>query len=271
MGSILKFLGCGSAFNPSLGNTSAYFEEGKRFFLIDCGETVFTRLYQMKVPERYQNLYVLITHTHADHVGSLASLISYCYFVKGKKVTIIHPNYSIVRLLKRMGVGEELYILRKPAELEEETGVGIREIPVKHAEDLRCYGYLIRALGHTFFYSGDSYEIPRTIINKLINGTIDFIYQDTTEFVSSHLSHFPLPELAKAIPEPYRKQVYCMHFTNDFSDKIKAYGFGSVKPEEKESRVLYVSDGLTHSYEGKQLLRESPCRNGGRTLSAERL
>ena len=37
---ILEFIGCGSAFNPQLGNTSAYIEDGKRFVLLDCGESV---------------------------------------------------------------------------------------------------------------------------------------------------------------------------------------------------------------------------------------
>lgn len=44
----LKFLGCGSAFNPVYGNTSAYFIIGKHLYVIDAGESVFFAA----VPER---------------------------------------------------------------------------------------------------------------------------------------------------------------------------------------------------------------------------
>ena len=101
---IITFLGSGSAFNPLLGNTSAYFVRNNKFFLIDAGETVFTKLYEMKLLEQYNDIYIIITHTHADHVGSLSSIISYSYFVLGKKVKIIHPEKSLIKLLEMMGI-----------------------------------------------------------------------------------------------------------------------------------------------------------------------
>ena len=41
-GGILRFLGRGAAFNPALGNTSAYVREGERLLLLDCGESVLS-------------------------------------------------------------------------------------------------------------------------------------------------------------------------------------------------------------------------------------
>ena len=43
---MITFLGSGSAFNPLLGNTSAYFVRNNQLFLIDAGETVFRKLYE---------------------------------------------------------------------------------------------------------------------------------------------------------------------------------------------------------------------------------
>ena len=40
----LKFLGRGSAFNVKEGNTAAYYKEGDKMLLIDCGETVFSTI-----------------------------------------------------------------------------------------------------------------------------------------------------------------------------------------------------------------------------------
>ena len=36
----LKFLGCGSAFNPVYGNTSAYFTIGQDLYVIDAWESI---------------------------------------------------------------------------------------------------------------------------------------------------------------------------------------------------------------------------------------
>lgn len=266
--SILRFLGCGSAYNPAFGSTSAYMETGSCFFLLDCGETVFSSLFQTDVFDRCDEFYIAITHTHADHVGSLGSLISYCYYIKKKRVVIIHPNHSVVHLLKRMGVEEGSYTWIKPSALKL-PGIEVKEILVKHAEDLKCYGYFLTKYGRTVYYSGDSYEVPEMVVKALMKGELEAVYQDTTEFSSDRRSHCPLPVLEQVIPRQYRKYVYCMHFTNDFSDKIRDCGFNTVEIAEKESRLLYVSDGYTHSYEGKQLLCKNGCGTGSGALSSE--
>ena len=45
---MLKFIGTGSAFNQDLGNTSAYIKDGETLLLIDCGETVFQRIKEIR-------------------------------------------------------------------------------------------------------------------------------------------------------------------------------------------------------------------------------
>ena len=81
----LHFFGCGSAFNPAMGNTSAWFEMDGCLFLVDCGETVYELLMKRSDLREYRQIYVLLTHLHADHVGSLGFLISYNYLYPGKK------------------------------------------------------------------------------------------------------------------------------------------------------------------------------------------
>lgn len=109
MNSILKFLGCGAAFYPVLGNTSAYFIKNNNLYLLDCGELVFHQLYERGMLTRYDRIYSIITHLHADHVGSLGSLISYTYFVLGKKVRVIHPEESVRQLLDLTGIDRKAY------------------------------------------------------------------------------------------------------------------------------------------------------------------
>ena len=88
----LKFLGRGSAFNVKEGNTSAFFYSNGELFLIDCGESVFERVVNNYLLDNIKAINILITHTHGDHVGSLGSLILYCYHNLDIKVNIILPS-----------------------------------------------------------------------------------------------------------------------------------------------------------------------------------
>lgn len=225
---IIRFLGCGSAFNPTFGNTSAYFIKEKTLFLIDAGETVFSEIYKMKLLEESQKIVVIITHTHGDHVGSLPSIISYVYYVLGKKVCIIYPEESLTELLDLMGISREAYECRTDTNIKLE-GVCVKAIPVKHEENIKCYGYILKGMGKTIFYSGDCYEIPQIIVDGFLKGDIDELYQDTAEFPSEHSSHCPLNKLESLFPIEVRKNIYCMHFSSDFYEKLENKGFNYVR------------------------------------------
>ena len=193
---------------------------------MDCGESVFCKLYQQDLLTKYENYYIVITHMHADHVGSLGSLISYMYFVLHKKVHVIHPSEKLVEMLDLTGITREAYEMHLCREFSN-GGVRFRAVPVHHADDMACFSYLITQNGQTSYYSGDSYEIPPQVLQDFCAGRIDTIYQDTTNKATGHKSHFPLPELAAVIPPERRSSVVCMHLNCDFETEIAAQGFQS--------------------------------------------
>ena len=82
----LNFTGKGSAFYPPFKNTGAYMLSGKALYLIDCGETMFDVLYHKLDLASIEDVYVILTHMHADHVGSLGTLISYFYCLFNKAI-----------------------------------------------------------------------------------------------------------------------------------------------------------------------------------------
>ena len=222
----LHFLGVGSAYNPAMKNTSAYLAIGRSMILFDCGETVFESLFNRKRPDHFDEFYVLITHCHSDHVGSLGSFISYCHFCQKKTVHVCFPSEQIVQYLALSGVVGSMYeYIGKPSALTI-SGLTITSVEVNHDPLIPCYGYLVQTCDYCFFYGGDSTQIPSEITDLLTKNKIDKIYQDTSyEFYCSNNIHGSLEGLCQQIPEEYRHKIVCMHFNHPFADKIEACGF----------------------------------------------
>jgi ribonuclease BN (tRNA processing enzyme) len=100
---ILNFLGTGNFNNIADGNTSAYFKEDNKLFLIDCGEMVFTKILKVGLLNGIEDVHILITHLHSDHVGSLSSLIYHLYYMMGIRPTLYYPNKDIINFLSFQG------------------------------------------------------------------------------------------------------------------------------------------------------------------------
>ena len=194
----LHFFGCGSAFNPAMGNTSAWFEMDGCLFLVDCGETVYELLMKRSNLREYRQIYVLLTHLHADHVGSLGSLISYNYCILGRKICVIHPRATVVELLRLMGIKDEFY---------------------------NYYQELLEAEGMRIYYSGDSARMPERIAGMLKDGKLDAVYHDTSLHNPPSPSHCYVGVLEETVPEQLRHKVYCMHLDGECRDMLESRGF----------------------------------------------
>lgn len=239
---MLKFIGSGSAFNTELGNNGAYIKKDNILFMIDCGSSTFDRLMKSNLLDGVERIYVLLTHTHPDHVGSLGDLIFYGYYAMGEmmkpSVSVITPyGMEINNLLERMGVQESLYKLLESnigtESMEISDGdfeIKITPIPAQHVKELPCYGYIIGYEIENAYYSGDSNHIPHRILRHLHNGYYDYFYQDTCIADYEGNVHLSLRKLDELVDHSVRSKVYCMHLDNGFDiEKAKGMGFGVVK------------------------------------------
>ncbi len=96
-------LGNGGAFDTTMTNSSFIIDldtgnnkekKNKEYLLFDCGYNVFKAL--KSLPHIIENLkYVYISHMDDDHMGSLKTLIYYCYFVLNKKLIILADHHGI--------------------------------------------------------------------------------------------------------------------------------------------------------------------------------
>ncbi|NLL04494.1 MAG: MBL fold metallo-hydrolase [Clostridiaceae bacterium] len=227
---MLNFLGIGSAFNTVLGNTSAFIKNKSSLFLIDCGSTVFNRIQKLDLLADIRSLYITITHTHPDHIGSLGELILYSHYYLNHKPKIFFPNSSLLAsILTNMGVDSEFYeLISKPSTQifdENLNTVDLTFIQSSHVKKIPSYSIILKYGVQIIYYSGDSYQIPISIIEGLEKEYIDILYQDTCGLDYEDNPHLSLNKLAECIKPQLRSKIYCMHVDQQF-DKSKAISLG---------------------------------------------
>lgn len=231
----LKFLGRGSAFNVKEGNTSAYYKKDNMLLLIDCGTTVFKSILDKHLLDNVKEVNVLITHLHDDHVGSLSSLIMYCYYCKGIKPNVYFPDESdIINYLELTGAIEwKLWEELNLDWFNEEYGINIESIKTKHCDELNSYGYRFADFENEtiIYYSGDT--IGDILKNDYFDKyECDKIYHDTCLGDYDGNVHTSLRKLCEAVPKEFRNKIYCMHLDCDeLIDKAKAEDFNVVEIE----------------------------------------
>ena len=232
----LLFLGRGSAFNFSEGNTSAYFIDKNELFLIDCGESIFERIMENKLLENVKNINIMITHTHSDHIGSIGSLIMYCYYVIKKKVNIIISKDclykdDLINLIRIFGCTKEMYRVIDEKKFDNKYNLfnNIRFLKTEHVSQIPSYGILFDTKNGLIYYSGDTKELNN--ISNIISGkkNIDKIYIDTTSTNTKNNVHVYIGELNELIPEQLKNKIYCMHINDKKCiEMAHEYGFNAI-------------------------------------------
>lgn len=228
----LQFLGIGAAFAPALGNTSACFQRDGTLYLLDCGSTVFGALLERKALQNAKRIVVLITHLHADHVGSLGTLISYCHHVKPIPVSVVHPDPAIGELLRLNGITQGRYTLCSAAHYRDEL-LEAKFYPVRHTQAIPAYGLLIETCGDAFYYSGDAAGMPPEIWQRFLRGEIAALYQDSQLHAGEdHPSHGSYSAFCRQCPPALRSRFFPIHWDVDERDAIARDGFGLAMPLE---------------------------------------
>lgn len=237
----LLFLGRGAAFNPKEGNNSAYFIEKNNLFLIDCGESIFERIIENNLLENIENINLMITHTHSDHIGSLGTLVMYSFYVLHKPLNIILPENAkyldnIDNILNGFGCTTEMYnyVCEKELDNTYESFKNIRYIETNHCDELNSYGLIFNTKDGIIYYSGDTNETK--MIQDLIDSKqkIDKLYVDSTTLNYPNNAHLYIGFLNSIIPEDLKSHVYCMHLNNDDCiTQAKSLGFNVVEKRFK--------------------------------------
>ena len=253
----LNFIGRGSAFNIDEHNNSAYIKEGKTMLLIDCGESIARKIIKDNLLDGVENLYIIITHFHSDHAGSLGTLIFHCKYNLNIIPTIHYPDFDALKgFLLYQGLihlDDYLYIdfaSHMPKELINDLDIkAIHKAKADHdsitiVEKVMREDFLVESKSKNIFkaycyginfnddskiyYSGDNCRVFSGSLLK----NYDRLYQDTTSADFSGNIHLSLRELCESVPKEYRHKVYCMHINNkELIDSARKEGFNVVETE----------------------------------------
>ena len=190
--------------------------------LIDCPATAYQKIKKMNW-QQYDNIYILITHTHGDHCGGVGTMLQHVWCVSGmkKKVTIVAPSGEVrddlLMLLTRIeGCEKEWFDIITADELKKDWFRAA--VPTTHVKPLegRCFGYQLEIQGKNAVYTGDTATLD-PFIPLLENGS--FLYTEAAYYKSGvHLYLADtMPELIRLTENGVR--VYLMHL--DAEDEIR--------------------------------------------------
>ena len=219
----LQFFGRGAGFADE--HTSAYFVTDKRdLFLLDCPASTFSKVKNFDLSS-YNDFYVIITHTHGDHVGGLGLWIQYCFFVLGKKVTVLAPSDEVkadIKTLLTIEGNETSWYNLCTINPDKHYGSAVKIEPIltQHSPQLKnkCFGYYIEGVDFFFIYTGDTSTLEP--FEPYLDDCSE-IYLDVSVFYGHiHLKlEDALPNLIELSEDDI--EVYLMHLDDvDAAEKI---------------------------------------------------
>ena len=155
---MINFLGRGSAFADE--HNSAFFVDGTDMVLLDCPMDAYRKLKKMDL-SGIEHIYILLTHTHGDHISGVGMMIDYEVFIGRIPVTVVAPSTEVrddleFVISKIEGCSDDWYGLVVASELKKDFLISA--IPTRHTESLegRCFGYHVVSEGRDIIYTGDS-------------------------------------------------------------------------------------------------------------------
>lgn len=210
----LTFIGIGGATNIELGGNSCYLKDGNNLLILDMCESATLKLKKEGVFYGIENIYIVITHTHFDHVAGLGVFIWYCKFCLNITPKIIYSKYSykchIKKLLKLTGVNQKYVSFIKDNKFKiNDLKLNLRK--TTHTRKLKCFGIMFEDNNGKYYYTGDTNDI-KYIEEIYKDEMVKKIYIEvSTKAYDSHIKYDDILKLDK-------KKLILMHF-----DTIKLY------------------------------------------------
>ncbi len=237
---MLTFLGRGSAFTDQ--HTSAYFVDGNDLVIIDCSMSAFQKLNNRDL-SGYEHIYILVTHTHGDHVSGIGMLIDLVYFLLKKPITVAAASEEVISDLRYLlrnieGCSDDWYELITADKLGKDWFLG--SIPTTHTAELagKCFGYRLKVEGKNVVYTGDT-GIIEPYREYITEGT--YLYMEVSAYKSA--VHLYCEDVKDIISGYTSKGVHVFLMHMDDEDKIlEVLGDTGALPAPLDTGVALLED-----------------------------
>ena len=149
----IKFLGTGGAFDWQCGTSAATVQTKDKLFLIDCGGTVFPQLMKHELIDKFD--YLVLTHLHGDHIGSIFQVLCQRGLL-GLETPIIIPDEAFGKDIKAL-LDIQHYSRKqdKYIPIKEVPEIGCIDTHGQHVPDMKNYSYYFAEADELIYYSGD--------------------------------------------------------------------------------------------------------------------
>lgn len=204
----LNFIGIGGSTNIELGGNCCYLKEEDNLLVIDMCEGATEKLEKVSAFKDIKNIYVVITHTHFDHVAGLGVFIWYCNFNLNISPKIIYSDFkylhTLKKLLKLTGVDKKFVeFIRDSSFKINDLKLNMQRTP--HTPKLQCFGIMFQDKLGKYYYTSDTKDI--NYVKKLCEDkTIKTIYTEVSEETyNAHIKYDDIIDLDK-------EKLILMHF-----------------------------------------------------------
>ena len=217
----LNFIGIGGAVNIKLGGNCCYIKDKNNLLIIDACEEATKKLIDAKAFTDIKNIYIVITHTHYDHVAGLGVLIWYSniYLNIVPKIIYNDDKYrdTLNDLLRITGVDEKLYVFVNESLLNFDFSINMK--PTTHSPNLQCFGIMFEDREGKYYYTGDTNDY-KYVRELSIDPSVKTIYSEVaTETYDVHIKYDDIKDLNK-------DKLILMHFdTVELYERVKKDGF----------------------------------------------
>jgi ribonuclease BN (tRNA processing enzyme) len=215
----IKFIGTGGAFDLEQGNSAALITLQGKTILLDCGNTVYTTLRRKNATENID--YVLLTHLHDDHAGSVSTFIFHQKFVAQQRTKILCANDAFKQeLLAFLSFSQQnpqehsdflpLSAFPQPAK------IGCIDTTDSHFKGMPTFAYYFEDDTEILVFSGDTGD-ANVVYNFLENypkqGKKVRVFHEMTFFpnIAAHCFYKDLEHLAQ------KYETYAYHLDRKFA------------------------------------------------------